>query len=117
MNLGPRKFAPGVAMRFPRKLCVALTSLLELFLLLSIKKKVFFFFKILFISKHTGGICPAEFSALGQRGSHYLLATGVEVQCMSLSRVWHNTTFLEIVGTLGMSLGISDLGVVSTFGL
>lgn len=48
---------------------------------------------------------------------HFLLANIVEVQCMPLYRVWHSTTFLEIVETLYVNLGILDLRAVSTFGL
>ena len=80
---------------------------------------VFFFFLIF---KHIGETYPVEFSTTGQKGgkchcSHFLLATVVRSGCVLLCRVWHSAVFLEIVGTLGMSLGISDTGAVSTFGV
>lgn len=45
--------------------------------------------------------------------SYFLLASAVQVWCVSLSRVWHNVSFLEIVGILDMSLGILNPGAVN----
>ena len=95
--------------------CVLLypPPLLEFLLLWFIKKS---FFKKNFQTYMKFGQWNSMLWAKGERKYHpryFLLASVVEVWCMSLSRVWHNVSFLEVVGILDTSLGILNPGAVN----